>query len=111
MRLAISPFSAQLDQMIALVGASGSGKSTLINLIIGFLRPQSGSISVDGRDLSNLISERLERCISVVPQESVLFGRTVRDNVTYGLESLPDKLVIEVRQQMPWNLLSIYLAI
>ena len=88
-------FSAEPGQMIALVGASGSGKSTLINLIIGFLRPQTGSISIDGRDLSKFDLRTFRRGISVVPQESVLFEGTVRDNVTYGLGSLPDKLVME----------------
>lgn len=88
-------FSAEPGEMVALVGASGSGKSTLINLIIGFLRPQSGSICVDGSDLSKFDLRTFRRCISVVPQESVLFEGTVRDNVTYGLGSLPDKLVTE----------------
>lgn len=86
---------AKPGEMIALVGPSGSGKSTLINLIIGFLRPQSGSIFLDGKDLSEYDLRSFRRFISVVPQESVLFEGTVRDNVTYGLGAVSDEQVYE----------------
>ena len=82
-------------EMIALVGPSGSGKSTLINLAIGFLRPQSGLISFDGNDLSKYDLRTARKFISVVPQESVLFDGSVRENITYGLGDLPDKTVID----------------
>lgn len=96
-RDAIKGLSLQANpgEMIALVGPSGSGKSTLINLIIGFLRPQSGSISIDGNDLSDFDLRTFRRSISVVPQESVLFEGTVRDNITYGLGAVSDKRVAE----------------
>ena len=96
-RIAINQISltAKPGQVIALVGPSGSGKSTFINLIIGFLRPQSGSITIDGQDLSNFDLRSFRRFISVVPQESVLFEGTVRDNVTYGLSSVSEKTVNE----------------
>ena len=84
--------------MIALVGPSGSGKSTLINLVIGFLRPQSGTISIDGHDLSKFDLRTFRRFISVVPQESVLFEGSVRDNITYGLGSVSDQRVTEALQ-------------
>jgi len=94
-RPAISEFSLQGEpgQMIALVGPSGSGKSTLINLIIGFLRPQSGTIRIDGGDLSKFDLRSYRQYISVVPQESVLFEGTVRENITYGLGSVSDQRV------------------
>ena len=79
--------------MIALVGPSGSGKSTLINMVIGFLRPQSGRILIDGRDLSSYDLRSYRKHISVVPQESVLFDGTVFDNVSYGMPSVTDKQV------------------
>ena len=82
-------------EMIALVGPSGSGKSTLINLAIGFLRPQSGLISFDGNDLSQFDLRTARKFISVVPQESVLFDGSVRENITYGLGDLSDKTVID----------------
>jgi ATP-binding cassette subfamily B protein len=86
---------AKPGELIALVGPSGSGKSTLINLIIGFLRPQSGSISIDGNDLSDFDLRTFRRSISVVPQESVLFEGSVRDNITYGLGAVSDNRVTE----------------
>ena len=82
--------SAKPGEMIALVGPSGSGKSTFINLVTGFLRSQVGEISIDGRNLSEHDLRSYRRFISVVPQESVLFEGTVRDNVTYGLGSVSD---------------------
>ncbi len=85
--------NAKPGEMIALVGPSGSGKSTFINLVIGFLRPQSGEIAIDGKDLSKFDLRTYRRHISVVPQESVLFEGSVRDNVTYGLGSVSDKRV------------------
>ncbi len=96
-RAAISDLSLRGEpgQMIALVGPSGSGKSTLINLIIGFLRPQTGTIRIDGDDLSKFDLRSYRKYISVVPQESVLFEGTVRENITYGLGSVSDQRVTD----------------
>jgi len=88
-------FTAHPGQMIALVGPSGSGKSTLINLIIGFLRPQVGSIEIDGQNMSHFDLRTYRKFISVVPQESVLFEGTVRENITYGLGSVSDERVTD----------------
>ncbi len=96
--------SAKPGEMIALVGPSGSGKSTLINLVIGFLRPQSGSISIDGRNMSDFNLSSYRKFISVVPQESVLFEGSVRDNISYGLGSVSDKRVEEaLRAANAWD--------
>ncbi len=91
--IANTSFEVKPGEMIALVGPSGSGKSTLINMVIGFLRPQSGRILIDGRDLSSYDLRSYRKHISVVPQESVLFDGTVFDNVSYGLTSVTDKQV------------------
>ena len=99
--------SAKPGEMIALVGPSGSGKSTLINLVIGFLRPQSGSISIDGRNMSDFNLSSYRKFISVVPQESVLFEGSVRDNITYGLGSVTDKRVEDaLRAANAWDFVS-----
>ncbi len=90
--------SVKPGEMIALVGPSGSGKSTFINLVIGFLRPQSGTISIDGHDLSKFDLRTFRKFISVVPQESVLFEGSVRDNITYGLGSVSDQRVLDALQ-------------
>ena len=88
-------FDAKPGELVAIVGPSGSGKSTLINLIIGFLVPKSGSISIDGMDLSKYDLRSFRKFISVVPQESILFDGTVTENITYGLESVQDSEVQE----------------
>ncbi|WP_187977248.1 ABC transporter ATP-binding protein [Mycetocola sp. JXN-3] len=82
-------------ETIAFVGPSGSGKSTMLNLVLGFLRPTSGRILLDGRDLETLDLREVRRFVSVVPQESVLFDGTVRDNITYGLENVTDERVLK----------------
>lgn len=83
-------FNAKPGQMIALVGPSGSGKSTLINLVIGFLRPTSGAITVDGLDYKDLDLRTVRRFLSVVPQESVLFDGTIAENISYGLSDVAE---------------------
>jgi ATP-binding cassette subfamily B protein len=72
-------------ECIAVVGASGSGKSTMMNMIIGFLKPVSGSLTVDGKSIEDLNLCEYRHHISVVPQNSILFSGTIRENITYGL--------------------------
>ncbi|WP_418276893.1 ABC transporter ATP-binding protein [Isoptericola jiangsuensis] len=78
---------------VAFVGSSGSGKSTLLNLVLGFVRPTGGRILLDGQDMAELDLRTVRRSVSVVPQESVLFEGTVRDNVAYGLDDPSDERV------------------
>jgi len=80
-------------ETVAFVGSSGSGKSTLLNLVLGFLRPGRGRILVDGQDMQELDLRTVRRFVSVVPQESVLFEGSIRDNVVYGLTGVPDERV------------------
>ncbi|MFL0565397.1 ABC transporter ATP-binding protein [Microbacterium sp. 179-I 1D1 NHS] len=75
---------------VAFVGSSGSGKSTMLNLILGFLRPTSGRILLDGDDMQDLDLRTVRRFVSVVPQESVLFEGTIRENIAYGLGDVDD---------------------
>ena len=72
-------------ECIAVVGSSGSGKSTIMNLIIGFLTPVSGCVLVDGKPLDECNLSEYRHHISVVPQNSILFAGSIRDNITYGL--------------------------
>ncbi|WP_187283559.1 ABC transporter ATP-binding protein [Streptomyces sp. t39] len=90
---AVDGFSltARPGETIALVGASGAGKSTVLNLLIGFIRPTSGRILLDGVDMSTLDLRSYRRFLSVVPQESILFEGSIRDNVTYGLGDLDEE--------------------
>lgn len=82
-------------ETVAFVGASGSGKSTLVNLVLGFIRPTSGTIRLDGVDLATLdLRSVRRRFVAVVPQETVLFEASVRDNVTFGLGDVDDERVL-----------------
>jgi ATP-binding cassette subfamily B protein len=74
-------------ETVAFVGPSGSGKSTLLNLVLGFVRPTAGRLLLDGADMAGLDLRTVRRWVSVVPQESVLFEGTVRENVAYGLDT------------------------
>ena len=75
-------------ETIAFVGPSGSGKSTLLNLVIGFLSPTRGRLLLDGQPMQELDLRTYRRFLAVVPQESLLFKGTIRDNVTYGRQEL-----------------------
>ncbi|MGW1716206.1 ABC transporter ATP-binding protein [Streptomyces sp. NPDC002156] len=86
--LSVSP-----GETIALVGASGAGKSTVLNLVIGFIRPTSGRLLLDGTDMNTLDLRTYRRFVSVVPQESILFDGTVRENVAYGMDDADDAAV------------------
>ncbi len=74
-------------ETIALVGASGAGKSTVAQLVIGFIRPTSGKILLDGKDMNELDLRTYRRFISVVTQETILFDGTIRDNIAYGVDA------------------------
>ncbi len=78
-------------ETIALVGESGAGKSTIINLVIGFESPNSGEILIDGKPMSELNLQSYRRFISVVPQNTVLFSGTIRENITYGRTDISDE--------------------
>jgi ATP-binding cassette subfamily B protein len=80
-------------ETVALVGRSGSGKSTMLNLVIGFLTPTQGRLLLDGQDRRELDLRGYRRFLAVVPQETLLFEGSVRDNVTYGQQALPDDRV------------------
>jgi ABC-type multidrug transport system fused ATPase/permease subunit len=76
-------------ERVALVGPSGSGKSTLTNLLLRLYEPTSGRILIDGIDIRRLRRESLRRAIGVVPQDNLLFGVSVRENIVYGRPDAP----------------------
>jgi ATP-binding cassette, subfamily B, bacterial len=80
-------------ETIALVGASGAGKSTVLNLVIGFIRPTAGRLLLDGTDMNTLDLRTYRRFVSVVPQESILFDGTIRENVAYGMDDADEETV------------------
>ncbi|MEI5582477.1 MULTISPECIES: ABC transporter ATP-binding protein [unclassified Agromyces] len=81
-------------ETVAFVGSSASGKSTLLNLVLGFIRPTRGRVLLDGVDMEELDLRTFRRFVSAVPQESVLFEGTIRENIVYGLGDVPDELVL-----------------
>ena len=83
-------------ETVAFVGESGAGKSTLVNLAIGFRQPTTGGVKLDGRDLRELDLRTYRRQIGVVPQTTLLFNGSLRENVTYGLEKISDDAVWQV---------------
>ena len=85
---------AEPGQTVAILGATGAGKSTLINLIPRFYDISSGQVLLDGIDIRGLKQDSLLSHIGIVPQESVLFSGTVRDNVRYGRPEASDEEVV-----------------
>lgn len=89
----------QLDvapgEILALVGPSGAGKSTIFNLIPRFYDPTSGSICVDGTEIRGVTQSSLREQIGIVPQETLLFGGTIRENIRYGRLNASDAEIME----------------
>ncbi|MGB3546969.1 MAG: ABC transporter transmembrane domain-containing protein [Saprospiraceae bacterium] len=86
-------------QRVALVGASGSGKSTLVSLLLRFYHPQSGEITVDGRPIDDYPLRGFRSRIGLVPQEVMLFGGTIGENIAYGRPGATDEELREAAVQ------------
>jgi ATP-binding cassette subfamily B protein len=87
--LAISP-----GETVAFVGPSGAGKSTAFQLLLRFYDPQAGRVLLDDLDLAELTPEDLRRQIALVPQDTVLFGASARENIGYGRPGASDAEII-----------------
>jgi ATP-binding cassette subfamily B protein len=85
---------AKPGQTVAVLGATGAGKSTLVNLLPRFYDPQAGRITFDGVDVRTVTRDSLLRRVAMVPQDSILFSGTVRDNIRYGRPDASDDDVI-----------------
>jgi len=81
-------------EVVALVGPSGAGKTSLANLVMRFYDPTEGQVLVDGQDLRDITLYSLRSQIGLVPQETILFGGTVKDNILYGRAEASDEEVI-----------------
>jgi ATP-binding cassette subfamily B protein len=86
-------------QKVALVGPSGAGKSTLTRLLLRMFDVKGGKITIDGADIRDIGQESLRRAISFVPQEPVLFHRTLMENIRYGKPDATDAEVIEAARK------------
>jgi ATP-binding cassette subfamily B multidrug efflux pump len=87
--------TAEPGQTVAIVGPTGAGKTTLVNLIMRFYDLDSGSISLDGRDISTFPRHELRSKIGMVLQDTWLFGGTIRDNLAYGDPSATNEQIME----------------
>jgi ATP-binding cassette subfamily B protein len=83
-------FHVAPGESVAIVGPSGAGKTTLFQLLMRFYDPQSGAILLDGSDIRALAIEDVRRQIALVPQDSVIFGISVAENIAYGAEHASD---------------------
>lgn len=90
----------EAGESVAFVGSSGSGKSTVLNLMIGFDAPNSGKILIDGINITNLDMKEYRSQIAMVPQNTILFSGTVRDNITYGLSKVTDEEIWNVLEEV-----------
>lgn len=91
-------FSTEPGQVVAILGATGAGKSTLVNLIPRFYDPRSGTVKINGLDLRKVEEDSLLRGMGIVPQESVLFSGTIRENLCYGRPDASEEEVIAAAQ-------------
>jgi ATP-binding cassette subfamily B protein len=85
---------AKAGEQIALVGPSGAGKSTIVALLLRFYEPERGCIRLDGRDARDLPFQSVRANMAIVPQEVLLFGGSIRDNIAYGKPGASDAEII-----------------
>lgn len=86
--------TAEPGERIAILGATGAGKTSLINLIPRFYDPTAGQVLIDGVDIRTIRQDSLLGMVGIVPQETILFSGTVRDNIRYGRPEASDEEVV-----------------
>ncbi|MDP1690253.1 MAG: ABC transporter ATP-binding protein [bacterium] len=92
--LTIAPY-----EKVALIGSSGAGKTTIAKLLLRLYDLTSGEIRIDGHDIAQVTQESLRKAIAFVPQDPMLFHRTLMDNIRYGRLEATDEEVIEAAKQ------------
>lgn len=88
-------FTSNPGEITAIIGGTGSGKSTLVNLLLRFYDVDEGAILVNAVDVRDMTMKHLREKIGLVPQKTVLFNGTVRDNIRFGKEDASDEKIIE----------------
>lgn len=96
-------------ERVALVGSSGAGKSTIVQLLLQFYKIQSGDILVDGKSVYDYDLSAYRSNMAIVPQEVMLFGGTIRENILYGKPEATETEVIEAaKQSNSWEFISTF---
>lgn len=88
--------TVQPGETIALVGESGAGKTTILNLVIGFNMPGEGEVLLDGKSIRDIDLRSYRKFLAVVPQNTILFSGTIRDNITYGIHDIDEERLMEI---------------
>ncbi|TPG45447.1 ABC transporter ATP-binding protein [Flavobacterium pectinovorum] len=97
-------FTAEFGQKIAIVGPSGAGKSTISSLLLRFYDITSGEILVDGKNIYDYDLENLRGNMSIVPQDVILFGGTIRENIAYGKpDATNEEIMLAAKQANALN--------
>ena len=92
-------FTANFGQKIAIVGPSGTGKSTIASLLLRFYTIDEGEILVDGKNIYDFDLEHLRGNMSIVPQDVILFGGTIRENIAYGKPNATEEEIVTASKQ------------
>jgi ABC-type multidrug transport system fused ATPase/permease subunit len=92
-------FHITSGKKVALVGPSGAGKSTITQLLIGFHKPDKGEIFIDGKPALEYHLSELRKNIGIVPQEVILFGGTIRENIAYGKPGASEKEIMDAAEK------------
>lgn len=92
-------FSVDKGKQVAIVGPSGSGKSTIASLIFRFYDPESGVITIDGKKINDYELSQIRNQMAIVPQDVMLFGGTIRENIEYGKPNATDEEIFEAAKK------------
>lgn len=92
-------FTVEKGKQLAFVGPSGAGKSTVAALVFGFYRPTDGEITIDGKNLKDYSLSEIRNQMALVPQEVMLFGGTIKENIEYGKPGATDEEIFEAAKQ------------
>jgi len=102
-------FKVGPGQKVALVGTSGAGKSTIVQLLLKFYNIDEGDIFIDGKSIHDFDTTAHRRNIAIVPQEVILFGGSIRENILYGKPDASEEEVIEAaRKANAWDFIQTF---